>query len=113
VQPEIPNRRLEPWAGTDEDFDRSEIEAPEQPDYISSHLFISEELKLHDQSVKRMDEGLAGMDDKGANSYAAIDNEAASAVEALDDEFCCSLRSQIEEGNLDIEETAPMFKELA
>ena len=113
ARPEIPNRRLEPWAGTDEDFDESEIEAPEQPDYMSSNLLLSEELKLHDQSVKRVDEGLAGMDDEGPNGYADIDNEAASAVEALDDEFRCSLRSQIEEGNLDEEVTAPMFEELA
>jgi len=113
VRPEIPNRRLEPWAGTDEDLDESEIEAPEQPDYMSSNLLLSEELKLHDQSVKRMDEGLAGMDDEDPNGYADIDNKAASAVEVLDDEFHCSLHSQIEEGNLDEEVTALMFNELA
>jgi hypothetical protein len=60
-----------------------------------------------------MDEGLGGMDDEGPNGYADIDNKAASAVEALDDEFCCSLCSQIEEGNLDEEVPALMFEELA
>jgi hypothetical protein len=66
VQPEIPNQRLEPWASRDEDFDNSEIEAPEQPDYMTTNLLISEEHNLHDQRVKRMDEGLAGMGDASA-----------------------------------------------
>jgi hypothetical protein len=44
--------------------------------------------------------------------YTDIDNEAASAVEPLDDAFCCSLRSHMEEGNLDEEVTALMFKKL-
>jgi hypothetical protein len=80
---------------------------------MSSNLLLPEELQLHDHSVKRIDEGLGGMDDEGPNGYADIDNKAASAVEALDDEFCCSLCSQIEEGNLGEEVPAPMFEELA
>jgi len=95
-QPEIPNQRLEYWGATDEDIDNSEIEAPEQPDYKSTNLLLTEELTLHNQSVKHVDKGLAGMDDEGPNGYADIDNEAARAVDALDDEFRCLLCSQIE-----------------
>jgi hypothetical protein len=104
---------VEPWGGTDEDLNQSEIEAPEQPDYMSSNLLLLEELQLHDQSVKQMDEGLAGMHNEGPNGYADIDNNTGSAVEVLDNQFGCSSRSQSEEGFLDQEVTAPMFEELA
>jgi hypothetical protein len=69
VRPEIPNWRLEPCAGTDEDFEESEVEAPEQPECMSSNILLSEELTLHNQSVKRVDEELAGMDNEGPDSY--------------------------------------------
>jgi len=82
-------------------LEKSEITAPEQPDYMSTNPLLSEELKLHNQSVKRVDERLAGMDDEGPIGYSDIDNEAASSVEALDDEFRCALRSQMAEGKLE------------
>jgi hypothetical protein len=41
---------------------------------MSSNLLVLLNLKLHNQSVKRVDEVLAGMDDEGPNGYADIDN---------------------------------------
>jgi aspartate/glutamate racemase len=53
------------------------------------------------------------MDDEGANDYADIDNEAGGAVEEQDNEFCCSLRSHIDRGNVNKEVTALVFDEVA
>jgi hypothetical protein len=59
VRPAIPNRRLEHWVGTDVEYDKSEIKAPDHPDNMVSSVLLSAELKLYDQSVKHVDEGLA------------------------------------------------------
>jgi len=113
MRPEIHNQRLEPGGGTDEDFNKSEIDTPELTNYMSSNLLRTEEVKLHNQSVKHIDEGLPGIDDEGPNGWADINNEAACALEVLHDELCCLLCSQIEEGNLNEEVIAPIFEERA
>jgi len=101
VRPEILNQKLEPWAGTDEAFYQSEIEAPDQPDWMSRNLLSSEELQLQDQSNKWVAARLAGTDNNGTSSYTDIDNQVTNAVEVLDDEVQCSLHSPTERTTLD------------